>query len=276
MPTLIPCPACKKKMSSEAPACPKCGHPLNEEQRRAALKKQADAKKGGLVLLALLAVVIAGAGLFGGESKQPPAPAQPAAVTAQPAQQAQAVPPPTAPAAPAQPSVPAQPAESAKPAEPAKAEPAKPKATFPMTVEAFIKAFNKAVNTPKKSTITLKRSPGTELPGDVLTSVQASINKKHGMVISYDNATQKVANVTMISGGDNWNAVDSSEMLLAWATIIQLFSPELKPEERGAVLKELGIIQDTVKDKGEAGRKGVRYWHSMGQGMGIWFGAEAI
>jgi RNA polymerase subunit RPABC4/transcription elongation factor Spt4 len=32
MSALTPCPACKNQVSSEAEACPKCGHKLKEKQ----------------------------------------------------------------------------------------------------------------------------------------------------------------------------------------------------------------------------------------------------
>lgn len=55
-PTMIPCPACKKKISDAAEACPKCGQPITEQDREAG---RAKVKKGQMGCgLALLAVVI--------------------------------------------------------------------------------------------------------------------------------------------------------------------------------------------------------------------------
>lgn len=39
---MAPCPECKKKISTDAPACPKCGHPIDDASRAAWV---ADAKK---------------------------------------------------------------------------------------------------------------------------------------------------------------------------------------------------------------------------------------
>lgn len=44
MADLIPCPSCKKKISVEAQACPKCGQPITDEVRAAGRKKMADNK----------------------------------------------------------------------------------------------------------------------------------------------------------------------------------------------------------------------------------------
>ncbi|WP_049236395.1 zinc ribbon domain-containing protein [Moraxella canis] len=30
--SLIPCPACGKQISKQAPTCPSCGHPMNPDQ----------------------------------------------------------------------------------------------------------------------------------------------------------------------------------------------------------------------------------------------------
>lgn len=55
MPTMIPCPVCKKKIAGDAEACPKCGHKLTEEERTKALK---DAKASKIGCLGLLVVAI--------------------------------------------------------------------------------------------------------------------------------------------------------------------------------------------------------------------------
>jgi len=64
--------------------------------------------------------------------------------------------------------------------------------------------------------------------------------------------------------------MDTAEMILSWETIVQTLSPGLTPEQRGQVLKDMGLMQDNMKDSGETERGGVRYWHSMGKGMIIW------
>lgn len=69
MPKTIPCPACKKKISLEAAACPKCGHPLTDEDRATALK---NARRGPIGCLAFIAIVILIAMFSGGEDDKSP------------------------------------------------------------------------------------------------------------------------------------------------------------------------------------------------------------
>lgn len=60
-PTMIPCPACKKKISDAAEACPKCGQPITEQDREAGRAKVKKGKMGyGLALLAVVILVIIG------------------------------------------------------------------------------------------------------------------------------------------------------------------------------------------------------------------------
>lgn len=62
MATMIPCPACEKKISGEAVLCPKCGQPITEEARAEALKKAKEEKTAGRVgcgVILLLSVFLA-------------------------------------------------------------------------------------------------------------------------------------------------------------------------------------------------------------------------
>lgn len=57
MATMIPCPACKKKIAGDAKVCPKCGHEMTEEERAKALKDAKAAKIGCLGLFVVLVVI---------------------------------------------------------------------------------------------------------------------------------------------------------------------------------------------------------------------------
>lgn len=60
------CPACRKQVSLEAPACPKCGHPISEEDREQGRKVNKAGKIGCLSILLILGLVV----LFGGDKEQ--------------------------------------------------------------------------------------------------------------------------------------------------------------------------------------------------------------
>ncbi|WP_143337399.1 zinc ribbon domain-containing protein [Humidesulfovibrio mexicanus] len=58
---MIPCPACKKKISDAAEACPKCGQPITEQDREAGRAKVKKGQMGcGLALLAVVVLVVIG------------------------------------------------------------------------------------------------------------------------------------------------------------------------------------------------------------------------
>lgn len=62
--TLSPCPACKRNVSIEAEACPKCGHPLDDEWREAAKKTSEDAKQGCLWIICAFVLAVIGALIY--------------------------------------------------------------------------------------------------------------------------------------------------------------------------------------------------------------------
>lgn len=242
MAKMMQCPTCKKSISMEAPACPKCGQPITDEVREQAIARMQAQKKnagvGCLVILIAMGLLI----YFAGNSPETKVANKTPATQAAPAQ------------------------EAPKPQR---------KADLGMTVDSFIAAFNTNANTPKKGTVKLVKLKDTEETSDKGSTVQAAIGKHSRMVFSSDKAAGNMTDLTLISGGEKLSALDTTEMMLTWITIVQTLSPGLAPEERGQVLKDTGLLQDKMKESGETVRGGVRYWHSMGKGMGIWFGAVA-
>lgn len=59
----IQCPDCAKKISDKAPACPRCGRPLSEEDKSKAGNVSAGILTGGSIMIA--AIFILTLGLFG-------------------------------------------------------------------------------------------------------------------------------------------------------------------------------------------------------------------
>lgn len=85
---MIQCPECKKSISSDAQACPKCGKPLDDAARAKAIQEAKTAKKVGLVIGLALMAAIGWCSLQGGKKSVDTPAAKPAAST--PAPQAQA------------------------------------------------------------------------------------------------------------------------------------------------------------------------------------------
>jgi len=83
----MPCPTCKKQISMEAEACPKCGQPITEEDRVTAQKNTKRAKKGCLWFLGIFFALAIFGSIFGdddtkkAETTATPAPVATAAST---------------------------------------------------------------------------------------------------------------------------------------------------------------------------------------------------
>ena len=58
MPDLIPCPACKREVSPEAPTCPGCGHKLREREM-GFLESSATCVVQGVIVAILIPVIVA-------------------------------------------------------------------------------------------------------------------------------------------------------------------------------------------------------------------------
>ena len=61
----MPCPACKKQVSLQAEACPKCGHPITDEDRAAGKKFNKKLNVGCLTIFVALLLLY----LFSGGNK---------------------------------------------------------------------------------------------------------------------------------------------------------------------------------------------------------------
>lgn len=70
--SMMPCPACKKRISEDAETCPKCGHPITEADRTVAADKSKKVRVG-LFVFVLLFVAGAIISEFTGEHRDPAA-----------------------------------------------------------------------------------------------------------------------------------------------------------------------------------------------------------
>ena len=139
MADLIPCPSCKKKISVEAQACPKCGQPITDEVRTAGRKKMAEEKRAGRVgCIFFIIGAIAIAVWLGKTDKAAKAPPTPAPVS--------------------------HPAPTPQPA-PQEAAP-KAELSFGITPQQFADNYNtaaKSVDTKQRAKITKKSAESVQL-----------------------------------------------------------------------------------------------------------------
>jgi len=65
-------------------------------------------------------------------------------------------------------------------------------------------------------------------------------------------------------------------IVAAFGCLTAALSPKMTPDERGALLKELGLSGGNIAEAGEAVREGVRYWMKRSEGVGLWLGASPV
>ncbi len=234
---IIPCPACKKSISDAAEACPKCGHPISEQDREAGRSK-ANKRSMGCAVAMLIILVLAIIGNMGSKDK---AKQEPAANTA------------------------------AKQSQPVQGATDKP--TFRFTSEDIVERFNQAareMDFPHHAVIT-KRSGG-----DVASSVQVEVGKHVAMVITTPNGARNASMVMLVGAGDG-TIKSGAAILEGMLVLVATLSPELEAKERGAVLRDLGLLSGKKPPKAATytTRGKVKYGYNYVDGMGTFFGADA-
>lgn len=241
MATMIPCPACKKKISEEATACPKCGQPITEEARAEALKKVVQEKKAGRIGCGVILLVLVILGAIGSQQdkKAPPRPA------AQTTAQAPTV------------SAPAPQEEPAPKVE-------KPAPVFNITVKQFVDNYNKAAKAADSS----QRARALPSKGQ---STQVEITKNNGVVISTSDSG-KIVHFMYIGTGDG-TTQSGAQIILGMAFAIGAIKPDWPTSKRRDVMRALGLLDGSMPEKSSAVVGGVKFDFMFSQGTGVFFSA---
>lgn len=233
MADLIPCPSCKKKISVEAQACPKCGQPITDEGREAGRKKMKEEKRAGRIgciffILAALAI----AGWLGKTDK-----VDKAAPTSAPVSQAA-----PAPQQNPQADAPKEQAESQKP-------------VFNLTPEQFVKNFNAAA---KEAGAKMRVKP-TKSSAD---SMELAISKQAAVGLKLHNGKVRLAGFVGVP--------NDLEFIQGIAFTIAGIRPGWSEEKRGTVLQKL--VDDPAKDA-QTTIDGIQFRMSAIEGGTVIFGA---
>lgn len=220
MAKLIQCPACKKQVSIEATACPKCGQPITEAVKEEAVKKEQKGKralKGCLWIVVALFVVSGLANLL----------------TDKPQKADQAVPsaPVTAPAP--------VPAQSAPQLEEAKPQPAAQNAhqsepVFSLKVGDFAANYDKVA----KADGSKQRTKIGASQGD---SFEINITNNNGAVVTI-NAAGDILSVIHIGIVDGTPEA-AKNILEGMLLTIGAVKPEWPATQRGDVLRKMGLLK---------------------------------
>jgi len=160
----------------------------------------------------------------------------------------------------------------------ADAEEAKKKAeeiphSIGMNADQFKKAFNEASN-----------SIGTDLKignlkieeGPMQNTFNHSFTKNLSMVGIVNKIDGSVRSVTFIGAGDG-TAKSGADIILSMGLAIMTTNPELSENDRGNILRELGLMDggDVLNLDKDTIRNGIKYSLNTSKELGIWFTASS-
>lgn len=155
------------------------------------------------------------------------------------------------------------------------AEPARKSEThhFPFTVDEFVVRYNKAVKVFGNKPLQIHVFKEDK---DVKLVLQAQANENMAMVITGDPQTRMMESFTFIGTGNG--TIDSGVNIIfgICASVMAVEDPTMPREERGIVLKQIGLSNKAFSEKGEfhSIRKGVKYQLLQSKEMGVWFTGE--
>jgi hypothetical protein len=97
---------------------------------------------------------------------------------------------------------------------------------------------------------------------------------KHLGLVGFFNEDKSLTSLVMITDGKE----NAANILLSYAALIYVTNPTLLPEDRGDILKELGIIgsEDLMSLNTHTIKGNIKYFATSNQTMGLWFGAEKV
>lgn len=159
--------------------------------------------------------------------------------------------------------------------EPTKEEDKKIPGTLGFTPEEFRDRFNKSA---KEMSTDFKITDLKVKPGEVQDVFQYMLTKNLVITGAVNKLDGSVREVMILGSGDG--TIDSGiDIIMSMAVLIDSVNPELSAEERGRILRELGIFGDNVdvnKLNGNTVRNGKEYWVSSSKELGIMFGVGDV
>lgn len=143
--------------------------------------------------------------------------------------------------------------------------------TIGMTPEQFKTTFNKAA-TEFESDLIINNITVTE--GAAQNSFQYMFTENLGIIGTVNKKDGSVRDVMLMGTGDG-TLESGADILIGMGILITATNPELSADERGNVLRELGIIDSSdIMDLNKSTiRNGIRYKIMTSKDLGIWLSA---
>lgn len=111
--------------------------------------------------------------------------------------------------------------------------------------------------------------------GSVQDTFKVNFNSSHSMIGTVNKSDGKVREVTILAGGAELkDPGKAADVIITWGLLVQATNPGLSQDERGAILKELGVIgtDANLTNANKSTVKGnVKYTFSADNTLGYWF-----
>ncbi|NMM52052.1 hypothetical protein [Paenibacillus aquistagni] len=150
-----------------------------------------------------------------------------------------------------------------------------PLATIGLTPEEFKSSFNSS-SEEFDSDLRIKNISVQD--GELQDTFQYMFTANLGIVGTVNKSGGKIRDVMLIGNGDG-SAKSGADIVIAMGIIIAATNPELSTEDRGEVLKELGLFDENVDvynlDKNTV-RNGIKYRIQGSEVIGIMFSAGDV
>lgn len=147
---------------------------------------------------------------------------------------------------------------------------------FNFTSKQYISRYNESLSALEQS-MRLRKKEETVNDDNIL--IQAFINKYLGLIIQVNKSDGFVNYITFIGTGDG-SLKSGLDLIMALSSVIMAIeNPNMSPNERGEIIKDLGITDKQFPNDGEELkfiRNGVKYKLSKSKEIGIWLMVEPI
>lgn len=145
--------------------------------------------------------------------------------------------------------------------------------TLGISIEEFKKRFNKAA---EKLNTDFYISDVQIIKGSAKDTFQYTFTNNLALVGTLNKQNKQIDSITIIGTGDG-TLKSGTDILLSMGVLIMAMNPELSANERGNILRELGLLGDNTDiwnlNKSTI-RNGKKYFLMTSKELGIWFGVE--